>query len=65
MCCTFYFTFVRSILRDTEGIKVLISNRALINLIVVSELPLKIKLYVSLWTSGRRAEQLISCTKSW
>ena len=45
-------------LRDIQSVEVLVCNRALIILIAVSELPLKLKLYVSLWTSGRCAEQL-------
>ena len=45
-------------LRDIQSVEVLVCNRALLILIAVSQLPLKLKLYVSLWTSGRCAERL-------
>ena len=49
-------------LRDIQSFEVLVCNRALITLIAVSQLsqlPLKLKLYVILWTSCRCAERLV------
>ena len=51
--CIYMYTYTLFLKGLIQSVEVLVCNRALIILIAVSQLPLKLKLYVSLWTSGR------------